>query len=82
MSAANTIPVSDELYREVAERAEQIGVSPQAWVTAALETRVRLERQTEEFFRRRASGSSLLPLGKLLDKAPTRTPDPGDELES
>ncbi len=42
--------------------------------------RIRAERQTERFFRMRAAGTSGKKLLEILDKAPDREPDPGDEL--
>jgi hypothetical protein len=80
MSAANSIPVSEEIYRDVSQWADQTGMSLQDWVSSVLAERVRLERQTAEYFRTRAAGASGRPLGELLDKAPNRPPDPGDEL--
>ena len=82
MSVANSIPVSAELYREVAQQANQTGVSPQEWAAMVLADRVYLERQTEEFFNRRAENSSCKSLGELLDKAPNVPPDPGDDFRS
>ena len=42
--------------------------------------RLRTEHQTERFFRMRAAGTSGRKLLEILDKAPDRDPDPGDEL--
>ncbi len=81
MSAANAVPLSEELYREVSQHAEQTGISAEQWVSNVLAERFRLERQTEEFFSDRASRASGKTLGELLDKAPNRPPDPGDEFE-
>ena len=81
MSAANAVPLSDELFREASQHADQTGISTQEWVSMVLAERFRLERQTEEFFRARAARSSGKTLGELLDKAPNRPPDPGDEFE-
>jgi hypothetical protein len=81
MGAANSIPVSDDLYREISRRAKQTGVSAEDRVASVLVTRVRMERQTEEFFRRRAAGASSRSLGELLDKASDPPPDAGDEFE-
>jgi hypothetical protein len=41
-----------------------------------------LARLTEEFFDYRAQIPSTLTLQDILDKAPNRPPDPGDELEA
>ena len=46
-----------------------------------LEESIRLERQTDDFFDGRAKGASPKALGELLDKAPNRAPDPGDDFE-
>ncbi len=81
MSAANSIPVSEELYREVSKRAEEVGLSLQDWANSVLATRVQLERQTDTFFDSRAAGASARPLGELLDKAPDRPADQGDGLD-
>jgi hypothetical protein len=81
MSAANSIPVSEELYRDILQQANETGVSTYEWVCSVLAERVRIERHTEEFFRQRAAGASSRTLGELLDKAPNRPPDPGDEFE-
>jgi hypothetical protein len=80
MSAAHTIPLPEELFREVSQHAGQSGLSAQEWVAKVLAERVRVERQTEAFFRERATRASGKSLGELLDKAPDRPPDPGDEL--
>jgi len=81
MSAANTIPLPEELFREVSQHADHSGQSPQEWVVNVLAERVRVERQTEEFFALRAARASGKSLGELLDKVPDRPPDPGDEFE-
>jgi hypothetical protein len=76
------IAVSDELYRDVSQRADRTGVSTEEWVSSVLSERVRLERQTDDFFDRRAKGASSRTLGELLDKAPNRPPDSGDGFEA
>jgi len=81
MSAANTVSLPDELLREVSKQADHTGVPMQDCVAQVLAERVRLERQTEEFFAVRAARASGKTLGELLDKAPNRPPDPGDEFE-
>ena len=81
MSATHNVPISDELFREAAQHAAHTGMSTEEWVANILAERFRLERQTEEFFRVRAARASGKKLGELLDKAPDRDPDPGDELE-
>lgn len=81
MSATNSIPVSEELYRELTQRAEETGVSPQDWAASVLEARIRIERETDRFFDARAARASSLTLGELLDRAGNNNPpDPGDEL--
>jgi hypothetical protein len=45
-----------------------------------LEEQFRLERHTEEFFKKRAQGATGNGLRWALDNAPDRPPDPGDEL--
>jgi hypothetical protein len=79
--ALDSVPISKELFRDVAQQASRDGVALEEWVSNALAERVRVERQSEEFFRRRAAGASSLTLGALLDKASSRDPDPGDELQ-
>ncbi len=81
MSAANTVSLPDELLREVAQQADHSGMPMQDWVAHVLAERVRLERQTEEFFAFRAARASGKKLVELLDKAPNRPADPGDEFE-
>ena len=81
MSATHTIPVQEDVYREVTERAFRRGVSPEQWASNVLAEHARLERLTDEYFDRRAENASSLLLGELLDKAPARPPDPGDRLE-
>jgi hypothetical protein len=81
MSAVTTVSLPAELLREVAQQAEHTGMPIQEWVAQVLAERVRLERQTEEFFAIRAARASGKKLGELLDKAPNRPPDPGDEFE-
>ena len=80
MSAANAIPLPEELFREVSQHADHSGLSAEQWVAKVLAERVRIERQTEEFFALRAARASGKSLGELLDKAPNRPPDRGDEL--
>jgi len=82
MSAATAIPIPEDLFREVSQQANHAGLTTQEWAAKVLAERVRIERQTEEFFRLRAAGASAKSLGELLDKAPDRPPDPGDEFES
>jgi hypothetical protein len=81
MSAAINIPLPDELFHKVAQHAGHSGQSPQEWVINVLAERVRVEKITEEFFALRAARASGKSLGELLDKAPNRPPDPGDEFE-
>jgi hypothetical protein len=80
MSATNNIVVSEELYREVSQRAEEIGLTPQDWASSVLSARIQAERLTDDFFMARVAGASSEPLGRLLDKAPDRPLDVGDEL--
>jgi hypothetical protein len=80
MRAAHNVAISEELFRDVSQRADDTGVSAEEWVSSVLAERVRTERQTAEFFRRRAAGASHRRLGDLLDKAPDVPPIPGDEL--
>jgi DNA-binding FadR family transcriptional regulator len=82
MSSANSVALPEELFREVSHHATQTGVSEQEYVARVLEERFRLEQQTAEFFRKRASQASSKTLGELLDRAPDSPPDPGDEFES
>ena len=81
MSPATAIPIPEDLFREVSQQANHAGVSAQERAEKVLAERVRIERQTEEFFRLRAAAASAKSLGQLLDKAPDRAPDPGDEFE-
>jgi len=81
MSAATAIPIPEDLFEQVSQQANHAGMSPQDWAAKVLAERVRIERQTEEFFRLRAAGASDKSLGQLLDKAPDRPPDPADEFE-
>ncbi len=81
MSAANSsVPIAQDLLHDVEQQALHDGVPVQEWIALALAERVKIERQTEEFFRQRAGKASGMLLGELLDKAPDVPPDPGDEL--
>jgi hypothetical protein len=82
MSVVNgTIPIPEELLRDISQQAVREGVPTEQWVFNALDERIRVQRQTEEFFRLRAVGASGKTLGELLDKAPDGAPDPGDEFD-
>ncbi|HEV2646723.1 MAG TPA: hypothetical protein VGU46_10190 [Acidobacteriaceae bacterium] len=75
-----SVEVPDDLAKAAIQRALHEGKSLDQWVRSALEERVRLERSAEEFFKKRAAGSTGQGLRWALDHVPDRPPDPGDEL--
>jgi hypothetical protein len=68
------------LMHDAAEVAEKNGMSVANWISSTVAERLRVERQTERFYRMRAAGTSGKTLLEILDKAPDREPNPGDEL--
>jgi hypothetical protein len=80
-SASHHVELLEPLVKDVERSAAREGKSPQQWVNSVLEERFRLERLTEEFFNKRATGATGNGLRWALDNAPDRPPDPGDDFE-
>jgi hypothetical protein len=78
--SATQIALPEALLQQAADQAGRLGVSTERWIELAIAERIRMENADAEFFRQRASRASGKTLGELLDKAPDRPPDPGDEL--
>ncbi len=74
------VELPEPLMRDAAEIAEESGMSVANWITFTVEQRLKNERLTREFFRRRALGGTGTDLLAMLDKSAEREPDPGDEL--
>ena len=60
--------------------AREDGVSLNQWIASAVAQKVGAVETASEFFRRRAGDARPEDLHALLDLAPDRAPDPGDEL--
>jgi hypothetical protein len=79
-NAVIPIELAEPLMHDAALIAEKNGMSVASWISLTVEERLRAERLTAEFLRRRAAGADGKTLLALLDRAPDREPDPGDEL--
>jgi hypothetical protein len=80
-SASHQIELPEPLVQDALRSAAREGKSLQQWVSSIIEERFRLERHTEEFFKKRAAGAPGNGLRWALDNSPDRPPDAGDELE-
>lgn len=63
-----------------ARLAKEDGVSLNQWISAAVAQKIGAVETASVFLRRRAGDAKLEDLRALLDLAPDRAPDPGDEL--
>lgn len=81
-STSHHVELPEPLAQDALRSAAREGKSLQQWVSSILEERFRLERSTEEFFKKRAAGATGNGLRWALDNAPDRPSDPGDEFES
>ena len=75
-----TVELPEPVLEDAAKLAQSQGLTVASWISSTVEERLRDERQTAEFYRRRAlagDGSAILA---ILDKAPDGVPMPGDEL--
>ncbi len=63
-----------------ARLAKEDGVSLNQWISAAVAQKIGAVETASVFLRRRAGDAKLEDLRTLLDLAPDRAPDPGDEL--
>jgi DNA-binding FadR family transcriptional regulator len=81
MSASSSIVLPDALLQEAASQADHLGVSTEQWIEVALSERIRLEKETAEFFAARAARASGRSLREILKNVGDNPPDPGDELE-
>jgi hypothetical protein len=79
-NAVIPVELSEPLMQDATEIAEKNGMSVSTWISSTVAERLRAERLSAEFFRRRAAGADGKTLLALLDLAPDREPDPGDEL--
>ena len=60
--------------------AERDGVSLNQWIVAAVAQKIGAVESAEGFLKDRAAGASRDGLLNLLDNAPDRPPEPGDQL--
>ncbi|HZL27704.1 MAG TPA: hypothetical protein VFC39_14355 [Acidobacteriaceae bacterium] len=82
MSASGQmIALPESLLQQAASQANHLGVSTEQWIEIALSERIRIEKETADFFAPYIARASGRTLGELLDQAPDRPPDPGDEFE-
>jgi hypothetical protein len=79
-NAVIPVELSEPLMHDAAQIAKKSGMSVANWISLTVAERLRAERLTEEFLRRRAAGADGKTLLAILDKAPDCEPDPGDEL--
>jgi hypothetical protein len=63
-----------------ARLAKQDGVSLNQWIASAVAQKVGAVETAAEFFRGRAGEARPEDLCAILERAPDRAPDPGDEL--
>lgn len=76
-----SLQLPDDLTAAAADLAERSGISLNAYITAALASRVAAQSQTEAFFKQRAAGASREDFLAILNKAGRGNPPmPGDEL--
>ena len=61
-------------------RAEQDGVSLNQWIVAAVAQKIGAVESAEAFLRDRAASAKPGELLSLLENAPDRPPEPGDEI--
>lgn len=76
-----SLQLPDDLTAAAADLAERSGISLNAYITAALASRVAAQSKTEAFFKQRAAGASREDFLAILNKAGCGNPPmPGDEL--
>ncbi len=78
MDLIQSVQLPVELQTRAAHCAAVDGVSLEHWVIEAVANKAK----TAEFFQSRIQRAGTLTLQEILDKAPNRPPDPGDELEA
>ncbi len=60
--------------------AKEDGVSLNQWISVAVAQKVGAVETAADFFKRRSEGATGKHLARLLKQAPSRPPDPGDEI--
>lgn len=78
--ATYPLKLPTSIKQAAARLAKEDGVSLNQWIAAAVAQKVGTVETAAEFFKRRAHGRTGDGLGRILDKAPDRPPEPGDEL--
>ena len=63
-----------------ARLAKEDGVSLNPWIATAVAQKVGAVETAAAYFKRRGVGHSLDELDNILDRAPDRPPEPGDEV--
>jgi hypothetical protein len=79
-SAVISVELPTPTLEDASRVAEQSGMSVADWIGVTVADRLREQRLTAEFYRRRALGGDSQTLLALLDKAPDAPPVAGDEL--
>ncbi len=77
-NAVISVELEEPVMHDAAEIAAKNGMSVAGWIASTIEDRLRNERLTAEFYRRRASGGDGKVLLEVLAKGPNLDPEPGD----
>ena len=72
------LPIS--IKAAAARLAKEDGVSLNQWIATAVAQKVGAVETAAEFFARYAQGRTGSGLGRILDKAPDRPPEAGDDV--
>ncbi len=76
-----SLHLPEDLKIAAADLAERSGISLNAYITAAVASRVAAQTQTEAFFKQRTAGASREDFLAILNKAGRGNPPvPGDEI--
>jgi hypothetical protein len=78
--ATLSLKFPDTVLKDAERSAQSHGMTLEHWIRSTVEERLHEERQTAEFYRRRAHGGDGTALLAILDKAPDCAPIAGDEL--
>jgi hypothetical protein len=79
-SAVISVELPEPLMHQAAESAEKSGVTISTWISQTVAQQLRIESVTERYFQRRGTDAEVREILAILDRAPNRQPDPGDEL--
>jgi hypothetical protein len=77
--ATHPLKLPNSIKAAAARLAEEDGVSLNQWIAAAVADKVGAVETAAQFFKRRVGEAKPKDLLWLLENAPARPPDPGDE---